>query len=107
MTQNEKFQIQRRTARRNFWQRQGGYSALPPKLLFIPLYLAGAVFVWSRQDAISAQAGLSVRRLRRVREGSLVLGDLPAGKWRRLTAAETAALLGEGGTSSPGGVHTP
>ena len=57
MTQNEKFQIQRRTARRNFWQRQGGYSALPPKLLFIPLYLAGAVFVWSRQDAISAQAG--------------------------------------------------
>ena len=55
MTQNEKFQIQRRTARRNFWQRQGGYSALPPKLLFIPLYLAGAVFVWSRQDAISAQ----------------------------------------------------
>lgn len=57
MTQNEKFQIQRRTARRNFWQRQGGVSALPPKLLFIPLYLAGAVFVWSRQDAISAQAG--------------------------------------------------
>ena len=57
MTQNEKFQIQRRTARRNFWQRQGGYSALPPKLLFIPLYLAGAVFVWSMQDAISAQVG--------------------------------------------------
>ena len=57
MTQNEKFQIQRRTARRNFWQRQGGISALPPKLLFIPLYLAGAVFVWSRQDAISTQAG--------------------------------------------------
>lgn len=55
MTQNEKFQIQRRTARRNFWQRQGGISALPPKLLFIPLYLAGAVFVWSRQNAISAQ----------------------------------------------------
>ncbi len=54
-----------------------------------------------------AQTGLSVRRLRRVREGSLVLGDLPAGKWRRLTAAEVAALLKEGGTSSPGGVHTP
>ena len=54
-----------------------------------------------------AQTGLSVRRLRRVREGSLVLGDLPAGKWRRLTAAEVAALLGEGGTSSQGSVHTP
>ena len=53
MTQNEKFQIQRRTARRNFWQGWGGVSALSPRLLFIPLYLAGAVFVWSRQDAIS------------------------------------------------------
>lgn len=46
-----------------------------------------------------AQTGLSVRRLRRVREGSLVLGDLPLGKWRVLTKAETAALLGEKGTS--------
>lgn len=54
-----------------------------------------------------AQTGLSVRRLRRVREGSLVLGDLPAGKWRRLTAAEVAALLKEGGTSSPESVHMP
>lgn len=53
MTRNEKFQIQRRTARRNFWQRWGGVSALSPRLLFIPLYLAGAVYVWSRQDAIS------------------------------------------------------
>ena len=54
MTQNEKFQIQRRTARRNFWQRWGGVSALSPRFLFIPLYLAGAVYVWSRQGAISA-----------------------------------------------------
>ena len=46
-----------------------------------------------------AQTGLSVRRLRRVREGSLLLGDLPLGKWRVLTKAETAALLGEKGTS--------
>ena len=46
-----------------------------------------------------AQTGLSVRRLQRVREGSLVLGDLPLGKWRVLTKAETAALLGEKGTS--------
>ena len=42
-----------------------------------------------------AQAGLTVRRLRRVREGSLLLGDLPPGKWRSLTAAEVAALLRE------------
>ena len=42
-----------------------------------------------------AQAGLTVRRLRRVREGSLLLGNLPPGKWRSLTAAEVAALLRE------------
>ena len=56
MTRNEKFQIQRRTVRRDLWRRWGGTSALSPKVFFIPLYLAGAVFVWSRQDAISAQA---------------------------------------------------
>ena len=42
-----------------------------------------------------AQAGLTVRRLRRVREGSLLLGNLLPGKWRSLTAAEVAALLRE------------
>ena len=42
-----------------------------------------------------AQAGLTVRRLRRVREGSLLLGNLPPGKLRSLTAAEVAALLRE------------
>ena len=42
-----------------------------------------------------AQVGLTVRRLRRVREGSLLLGNLPPGKWRSLTAAEVAALLRE------------
>ena len=56
MTRNEKFQIQRRTVRRDLWRRGGGASALSPKVFFIPLYLAGAVFVWSKQDAISAQA---------------------------------------------------
>ena len=38
------------------------------------------------------KCGLSVKRLRRVREGSLLLGDLPVGRWRCLTEAETAAL---------------
>lgn len=41
-----------------------------------------------------AQVGLSVKRLRRVGEESLVLGDLPAGKWRYLTEKEIAALKG-------------
>lgn len=41
-----------------------------------------------------AAAGLTVVRLRRVREGSLVLGDLKAGQWRYLTEAEVSRLRG-------------
>ena len=36
--------------------------------------------------------GLTVKRLRRVREHSLELGDLPAGKWRYLTDEEKKRL---------------
>ena len=39
-----------------------------------------------------AAAGLQVTRLRRVREGELELGDLPAGRWRQLTSDEVKAL---------------
>ena len=39
-----------------------------------------------------AQCGLTVSRLRRIREHSLELGDLPIGKWRYLTRAEIAAM---------------
>jgi 23S rRNA pseudouridine2605 synthase len=39
-----------------------------------------------------AACGLSVKRLRRVREHTLELGDLPAGQWRYLTEAEVTAL---------------
>ena len=38
-------------------------------------------------------AGLTVRRLRRVREGGLTLGTLKSGRWRHLTAAELELLL--------------
>lgn len=54
-----------------------------------------------------AQTGLTVKRLQRVREGCLVLGDLPQGKWRALTAKEVEALLEEKGTSSRESVHMP
>lgn len=37
-------------------------------------------------------AGMQVTRLKRIREGTLKLGDLPLGKWRYLTAAEVNAL---------------
>ncbi|MBP3305858.1 MAG: rRNA pseudouridine synthase [Oscillospiraceae bacterium] len=37
-------------------------------------------------------AGMTVTGLRRVSEGSLMLGDLPLGKWRHLTENELAGL---------------
>lgn len=40
-----------------------------------------------------ALAGLEVKTLKRVREGSLTLGALPVGKWRMLTEGEVTALL--------------
>ena len=42
-----------------------------------------------------AQVGLAVRRLVRVQEASLRLGDLKCGKWRYLTDAEITALKGD------------
>lgn len=39
-----------------------------------------------------AACGLKVRRLRRVREHTLELGDLPVGRWRYLTEEEVKAL---------------
>ena len=39
-----------------------------------------------------AIAGLTVMRLERIREGNLLLGDLPKGKWRYLTKAEVDSL---------------
>lgn len=39
-----------------------------------------------------AIAGMQVRRLIRIREGAVALGDLPQGKWRMLTQQEIALL---------------
>lgn len=41
-----------------------------------------------------AQIGLHVVRLQRIQEDSLLLGDLPAGKWRYLTDQELQGLRG-------------
>ena len=40
------------------------------------------------------QAGLAVRRLQRVREHTLTLGDLSVGRWRYLTQQELQMLEG-------------
>ena len=39
-----------------------------------------------------AKAGMQVKRLVRIREGNLRLGDLPSGKWRYLTELEISEL---------------
>ena len=39
-----------------------------------------------------ALCGLTVKRLRRVQEHTLLLGDLPAGRWRYLTEQEISNL---------------
>ena len=44
-----------------------------------------------------AAVGMTVKRLVRVREGSLSLGDLPRGSWRCLTDGEVEALRKEAG----------
>jgi 23S rRNA pseudouridine2605 synthase len=42
-----------------------------------------------------AACELTVKRLRRVQEHSLVLGNLPVGEWRYLTEQEVVALKEE------------
>ncbi|MBE6694602.1 MAG: rRNA pseudouridine synthase [Ruminococcaceae bacterium] len=43
---------------------------------------------------LCAREGLKVKSLTRTAEGSLTLGNLPLGKWRKLTAAEIKKLKG-------------
>ena len=56
MTRNDKFNIQRRTVWRNFWKRLSDVPDLAVKLLYVALYLAGMVWVWSKQETVSAYA---------------------------------------------------
>ena len=42
-----------------------------------------------------AIAGMKVRRLVRIAEGSLELGSLPCGKWRYLSETEVSGLKNE------------
>ena len=81
----------------------------PMTLDGIPLHPAGVVVLGpgvlsvtihegrNRQvRRMCAAAGLKVRRLRRVREGSLTLDTLSLGRWRMLTQAELCQLLEDG-----------
>ncbi len=52
---------------------------------------------WNRQiRRMCESAGLTVRYLKRIQHGKLKLGDLPKGKWRRLTKEEIRSLRANG-----------
>ena len=57
MTQNEKFQIQRRNTLRNLWQKLSGTPDFPVKLVLAALYLMGAAYVCVKQAAWRTLAG--------------------------------------------------
>ena len=54
MTRDEKFKIQRRTTRRDFWNRIDVTPNLPLKIALLTAYLAGAVYVQGKQEEVDA-----------------------------------------------------
>lgn len=76
-----------------------GYKITPPKLTLEAVDGECAVIQITIHEGrnrqvrrMCARAGMSVRRLVRIREGNLQLGDLPCGKWRYLTEREVEEL---------------
>ncbi|MBR4990107.1 MAG: rRNA pseudouridine synthase [Oscillospiraceae bacterium] len=76
-----------------------GYLIRPPKVTLIRAEGRKAKFRITIHEGRNRQvrrmceaAGMTVTRLKRIREGTLSLGDLPLGKWRYLTAEEVAQL---------------
>ena len=76
-----------------------GYTIRPPKVKLIRADGKKAKFQITIHEGRNRQvrrmceaAGMTVTRLKRIKEGSLCLGDLPLGKWRYLTAEEVNSL---------------
>ncbi len=76
-----------------------GYTIRTPKVKLIRAEGSKAKFQVTIHEGRNRQvrrmceaAGMYCTRLRRIKEGSLSLGDLPLGKWRYLTTEEVAAL---------------
>ena len=76
-----------------------GYKIKEPKVNLISVRDTGVRLEITIHEGRNRQvrrmcqaAGLHVTRLRRISEGALKLGDLPKGKWRRLTADELKQL---------------
>lgn len=76
-----------------------GYTIRPPKVKLLRAEGKKAKFLVTIHEGRNRQvrrmceaAGMVCTRLRRVKEGSLSLGELPLGKWRLLTPEEVEAL---------------
>ena len=77
-----------------------GYVVAPAAVAFHALVPGGAVLDITIHEGRNRQvrkmcelAGLRVTRLVRIREGSLLLGTLPRGKWRELSEEEVESLM--------------
>lgn len=76
-----------------------GYTIRPPRVKLVKAEGRKAKFQVTIHEGRNRQvrrmceaAGMHCTRLRRIREGSLNLGDLPLGKWRYLTPNEVEKL---------------
>jgi len=76
-----------------------GYTIRPPKVKLIRAEGRKAKFQITIHEGRNRQvrrmceaAGMTVTRLKRIKEGNLSLGDLPLGKWRYLTEDELAQM---------------
>ena len=76
-----------------------GYKISPPGIKLISAQADRAVIQITIHEGrnrqvrrMCARVGMQVKRLIRIQEGSLLLGDLPAGKWRYLTETEIGEL---------------
>ncbi len=85
-----------------------GYTIRPPKVRLLKAEGQKAKFQVTIHEGRNRQvrrmcenAGMHCTRLRRIREGSLSLGNLPLGQWRYLTAEEVSGLRAEGDQRAP------
>ena len=76
-----------------------GYTIRPPKVKLLRAEGQKAKFLVTIHEGRNRQvrrmceaAGMHCTRLRRIKEGSLSLGDLPSGRWRYLTEEEVRNL---------------
>ena len=76
-----------------------GRKILPPELKLLSAEGDKAVLLIAIHEGRNRQvrrmceaAGMTVTRLKRIKEGNLSLGDLPLGKWRYLTETEVQAM---------------